>query len=32
MHYLIYQQIYEMIHSHHNNKEFELKDFVEIFY
>ena len=30
MHYPIYQQIYEMIHSHHNNKEFELKDFVEI--
>ena len=32
MHYPIYQQIYEMIHSHHNNKEFVLKDFVEIFY
>jgi hypothetical protein len=32
MHYPIYQQIYEMIHSHHNNKEFELKDFVEIVY
>ena len=32
MHYPIYQQIYEMIHSHYNNREFELKDFVEIFY
>jgi len=32
MHYPIYQQIYEMIHSHHNNKEFQLKDFIEIFY
>ena len=32
MHYPIYQQIYEIIHSHHNNKEFVLKDFVEIFY
>ena len=31
MHYPIYQQIYEMIHSHHNNREFVLKDFVEIF-
>jgi hypothetical protein len=31
MHYPIYQQIYEMIHSHYNNREFELKDFVEIF-
>jgi hypothetical protein len=32
MHYPIYQQIYEMINSHYNNREFELKDFIEIFY